>query len=144
LVQGIIAGGYEKLVIALLKLPKMTKLPVVWDLKSRGFSQADALVGIAASGRTPYTVGAITRARSLGSIHCGSDLRPEIHRLQAAEINIVPVVRSGSTGRHRRAMKSRHGTEDGSQYDLDPQTMARLGYVTGKPDVERSITRTPS
>ncbi len=41
------------------------------DLMASGFVAADILVGIAASGRTPYVLGAIAKAREMGAITCG-------------------------------------------------------------------------
>ena len=58
-----------KRVIVRLKHLKMTLEPAAPIWKQRGFTKADVLVGIAASGRTPYTVGAITYARSTWCVY---------------------------------------------------------------------------
>src|SRR4030095_3557207 len=58
LVQGVIAGGYDACHRAFEASEDDAGASRV-DLQQRGFNKADALVGIAASGRTPYTVGAV-------------------------------------------------------------------------------------
>ena len=58
LVQGIIAGGYEACYRA-VEASEDDAAAGANDLEARGFTKQDALVGIAASGRTPYTVGAV-------------------------------------------------------------------------------------
>src|SRR5689334_22473172 len=64
LVQGVIAGGYEACYRA-VEASEDDADSGAGDLQQRGFGAGDVLVGIAASGRTPYTVGAISYARSL-------------------------------------------------------------------------------
>src|SRR5579871_3317406 len=67
LVQAIIAGGYEalyKAVESVEDFPEKGKA----DLQSRGLTARDAVVGIAASGRTPYTIGALEFARETGAL----------------------------------------------------------------------------
>ena len=66
LVVGLIAGGppaFLKAVEGAEDSPELGRQ----DLIDRGFSRNDALVGIAASGRTPYVIGAMDYARSLGA-----------------------------------------------------------------------------
>src|SRR5206468_7566399 len=58
LVQGIIAGGYEACHRA-VEASEDDAAAGANDLDARGFTKQDVLVGIAASGRTPYTVGAV-------------------------------------------------------------------------------------
>ena len=68
-VQAVIAGGYEACYRA-VEASEDDAEAGASDLESRGFSSRDALVGIAASGRTPYTVGAVEHARRAGAIEC--------------------------------------------------------------------------
>ena len=70
LVQGVIAGGYDACHRAVEASEDDADASSA-DLRARGFSGGDVLVGIAASGRTPYTVGAISFARSLGAFTVG-------------------------------------------------------------------------
>jgi N-acetylmuramic acid 6-phosphate etherase len=60
------------------------------DLEDRGFTEHDALVGIAASGRTPYTVGAVAWARERGAFTAAITCVPGSPITSAAEIAIVP------------------------------------------------------
>src|SRR5437660_11298877 len=66
LVQAIIAGGYEACYRA-VEASEDDAAAGANDLDARGFTKQDVLVGIAASGRTPYTVGAVEQARQLGA-----------------------------------------------------------------------------
>jgi N-acetylmuramic acid 6-phosphate etherase len=61
LFQGVIAGGYDALVSA--QEGSEDREDTAWnDLLSRGFSDKDILIGIMASGRTPYVISAIDKA----------------------------------------------------------------------------------
>ena len=64
LVQGILAGGAP----ALLRSSEGLEEAAVTDLKARGFSRADCVVGIAAGGTTPYVRGGLNHARDLGAL----------------------------------------------------------------------------
>src|SRR6185295_11195984 len=66
LVQAIIAGGFEACYRA-VEASEDDAAAGRKDLEDRGFTEHDALVGIAASGRTPYTVGAVEWARERGA-----------------------------------------------------------------------------
>ena len=66
MVQGVIAGGYDACHRAVEASEDDADAGGA-DLKQRGFTAGDVLVGIAASGRTPYTVSAVRYARSLGA-----------------------------------------------------------------------------
>ena len=99
------------------------------DLRARGFTGGDVLVGIAASGRTPYTVGAISFARSLGAFTVGLTCVPGSPITKAAELSIVPVVGPEVvTGSSR--LKA--GTAQKMVLNmLSTATMVQLGYVSG-------------
>lgn len=91
LVQAIIAGGYDacyRAVEASEDSPEQGAL----DIQARGFTEKDTLVGIAASGRTPYTIGAIEEAKRLGALTIAITCNPESPITRAADISIVPVV----------------------------------------------------
>lgn len=128
LVQGVIAGGYDACHRAVEASEDDAEASAT-DLRARGFGGADALVGIAASGRTPYTVGAITYARSLGAFTVGLTSVPGSPITEAAELSIVPVVGPEVvTGSSR--LKA--GTAQKMVLNmLSTATMVRLGYVTG-------------
>jgi N-acetylmuramic acid 6-phosphate etherase len=128
LVQAIIAGGYEACHRA-VEASEDDEAAGARDLDARGFAKKDALVGIAASGRTPYTVGAVEYARRLGALTIAITCAPESPITQAAEIAIVPVVGpeviTGST-------RLKAGTAQKLVLNmLSTATLTRLGYVTG-------------
>jgi N-acetylmuramic acid 6-phosphate etherase len=128
LVQGVIAGGYDACYRAVEASEDDTGAAKT-DLKQRGFNKLDVLVGIAASGRTPYTVGAIEYARQLGAFTVGLTCVPDSAITQAAQVSIVPVVGPEVvTGSSR--LKA--GTAQKMVLNmLSTATMVRLGYVSG-------------
>lgn len=88
--QGIIAGGYSAIFKAVEGAEDSLTLAEN-DLKERNFSNKDILVGIAASGRTPYVLGGLKYARSIGAITfalaCGEN--PQI--AEFADILLNPI-----------------------------------------------------
>jgi len=96
LVQGIIAGGYEACYRA-VEASEDDRAAGGRDLDVRGVTSKDAVVGIAASGRTPYTIGAVEHARSLGAFTAAITCVPESPITRAVEVAIVPVVGPGSS-----------------------------------------------
>jgi len=128
LVQGVIAGGYDACYRA-VEASEDDADASRTDLAARGFNQRDALVGIAASGRTPYTVGAVSYARELGAFAVGLTCVPDSAITKVAEISLVPVVGPEVvTGSSR--LKA--GTAQKMVLNmLSTATMVRLGYVSG-------------
>ena len=128
LVQGVIAGGYDACYRA-VEASEDDALASETDLRQRSFGSGDALVGIAASGKTPYTVGAITFARQLGAFTVGLTCVPNSPITHAAEVSIVPVVGPEIvTGSSR--LKA--GTAQKMVLNMiSTATMVRLGYVSG-------------
>ena len=128
MVQGIIAGGYEACYRA-VEASEDDASAGASDLEARGFTKQDVLVGIAASGRTPYTVGAIEHARRLGALTIALTSVPGSLITKAAELSIIPVVGpeviAGST-------RMKAGTAQKLVLNmLSTAAMIRLGYVTG-------------
>src|SRR6185369_10073220 len=64
----------------------------VRDILARGFRSGDVLVGLAASGRTPYVLGAVAEARRLGAVTIGICCVPDAELSHAVEIAIAPLV----------------------------------------------------
>jgi N-acetylmuramic acid 6-phosphate etherase len=128
LVQGIIAGGYDALYKA-SEASEDNREAGAKDLQTRGVSEKDAVVGIAASGRTPYTIGAVEYARDLGCFTGCIACVPGSLLTETAEIAIVPVVGPEAiTGSSR--MKA--GTAQKLILNLiSTVCMVRLGYVKG-------------
>ena len=128
LVQAIIAGGYEACYRA-VEASEDDAAAGEKDLQARSFSEGDVLVGIAASGRTPYTVGAVDYARRLGALTVAITCAPGSPITKVAEVSIVPVVGpevvAGST-------RLKAGTAQKLVLNmLSTATMVKLGYVTG-------------
>lgn len=128
LVQGVIAGGYEACYRA-VEASEDDADAAGRDLQTRGFAKDDVLVGIAASGRTPYTVGAVRYAKSLGAFTVAVTCVPDSPITQVAEVSIVPVVGpevvTGST-------RLKAGTAQKMVLNmLSTATLVKLGYVSG-------------
>lgn len=128
LVQGMIAGGYEACYKA-VEASEDDREAGRRDLDERKVSALDAVVGIAASGRTPYTIGAVEHARSLGAFTVAVTCAPDSAITHAVDVAIVPVVGpevlAGST-------RMKAGTAQKLVLNmLSTMTMIRLGYVTG-------------
>src|ERR1043166_8918475 len=128
LVQSVIAGGYDACYRA-VEASEDNAQASATDLEQRSFSSRDVLVGIAASGRTPYTVGAIRYARQLGAFTVGLTCVPDSPITREAEVSIVPVVGPEVvTGSSR--LKA--GTAQKMVLNMiSTATMVRLGYVLG-------------
>ncbi len=97
---GLIAGGYGAIVKAVEGAEDRKDL-CVKDLKDNNFSKNDLLVGIAASGRTPYVIGGIEYAKQIGAktacVCC--NLNTEIGALvdYPIEMSAGPEILTGST-----------------------------------------------
>jgi len=97
------------------------------DLRRAGASSQDVVVGISASGATPYVLGAIDFARKLGTVTIGVTSNPRSPLTRRVEISIAPntgpEVLSGST-------RLKAGTAQKMVLNLLSTTaMARLGRV---------------
>ncbi len=62
------------------------------DLRARQFSADDVLIGIAASGRTPYVLGGLRYARSIGATTVALTCNPHATLADEADIAIAPLV----------------------------------------------------
>jgi N-acetylmuramic acid 6-phosphate etherase len=91
MVHGIIAGGMEAIFRAIEGAEDNTEL-CEEDLKNINFSNKDVLVGLAASGRTPYVIGGLKYAKTLGSVTIGVTCNPDSEISKVADISIAPVV----------------------------------------------------
>ena len=128
MVQGIIAGGPA----ALSRATEATEDDPAMgarDLMDRGFTARDVLVGIAASGRTPYVLGAVAEARRLGAVTVGISCTPDSELARAAAIAITPLVGpeviAGST-------RMKAGTAQKLVLNmLTTGAFIRMGYVYG-------------
>lgn len=128
LVQGVIAGGYDACYRA-VEASEDDEGGGGTDLQQRDLTDKDVVVGIAASGKTPYTVGAVKYARSIGAFTVGLTCVPGSAITHAAELSIVPVVGPEVlTGSSR--LKA--GTAQKLVLNMiSTATMVALGYVSG-------------
>ncbi len=128
LVQGVIAGGYEACYRP-VEASEDDREAGAKDLQNRGVDENDAVVGIAASGRTPYTIGAVQFARKMGALSVCITCNENTELASAVDIAIEPIVGpeviAGST-------RLKSGTAQKLVLNmLSTMTMVRLGYVTG-------------
>ena len=91
MVKGIIAGG-ERALRHPIEGAEDSKTQAVVDLQTIHFSSQDVLVGIAASGRTPYVIGALEYAKSLGSVTVSIASNPNSAMVNIVDIAIDTVV----------------------------------------------------
>ncbi|RCW41367.1 MULTISPECIES: N-acetylmuramic acid 6-phosphate etherase [unclassified Halanaerobium] len=91
IVQGLIAGG-EKAIQESIENAEDNKEEAVAQLEKINFSKKDVLVGIAASGTTPYVISALEYARSLKAATVSLSCNPESPIAKIADISIAPVV----------------------------------------------------
>jgi len=128
LFQGVIAGG-EAAVANATEASEDNPAGGEFDLLNRGFRRGDVLVGIAASGRTPYVLGAVAAARAIGAVTVGVSCTPGSELSQAVDIPVTPLpgpeVIAGST-----RMKAGTATKLVLNM-LSTAAMIRLGYVYG-------------
>jgi N-acetylmuramic acid 6-phosphate etherase len=127
-VQGIIAGGEA----ALARATETTEDdPAIGarDLEARGVTADDVVCGIAASGRTPYVLGAVDFAAKLGALTIGISCTPDSELARRVKIAITPLtgpeVVAGST-----RMKAGTATKLVLNM-LSTGSFIRLGHVWG-------------
>lgn len=128
LVQGIIAGGDVALTCAVEGAEDDTSAAII-DLDKKDFSAADVLVGIAASGRTPYVLSGIEHAKKIRASTVGISCVENSALANIVDIAITPItgaeVITGST-----RMKAGTATKMVLNM-LTTGVMIRLGKVYG-------------
>ncbi|SEN94929.1 N-acetylmuramic acid 6-phosphate etherase [Actinacidiphila rubida] len=127
-VMGLLAGGPGAFITAVEGAEDDPERAVA-DVAAAGLSSADVLVGLAASGRTPYVVGGLRYAREIGattvSIACNAGAEISRHAGIAIEVVTGPEVLTGST-------RLKAGTAEKLVCNmLSTATMVRLGKVYG-------------
>jgi N-acetylmuramic acid 6-phosphate etherase len=127
-VQAVIAGGERALTRAVEGAEDNAEAGA-WELRECGLTSGDAVVAVSASGRTPFTLGALDAAHEVGArtISITSDTHSPL--AEASEIAIVPEtgpeVIAGST-RMKAGLAQKMVL-----HLLSTAVMVRLGYVTG-------------
>ena len=128
LVQGIIAGG-ERALARATEASEDDPAEGERDLTARGFRSQDVLVGIAASGRTPYVLGAVAAARKAGARTVGISCTPDSQLAHAVDIAITPL-----TGPEIVAGSTRMKAGTAAKLVLNmisTAVMIKLGHVYG-------------
>ena len=128
LVRGVIAGGAAALTRS-VEAAEDDLAAGARDLLESGFAKKDALVGISASGRTPYVLGAVAKARELAAVTCGISCTPDSELSRAVDYPMEPApgpeILTGST-------RLRAGTATKMVLNMiSTAVMVRLGYVYG-------------
>ncbi len=128
MVRTIIAGG-ERAMACAVETTEDDPAIGVRDLLQSGFSAKDVLVGIAASGRTPYVLGAVSEANQTGALTIGISCTPDSELSCVVKIPIVllvgPEIVAGST-----RMKAGTATKMVLNM-LTTASFIRMGYVFG-------------
>lgn len=100
MVQGLMAGGEGAFIKAVEGAEDNPELGIS-DLKALELTKNDTVIGIAASGRTPYVIGALRYARSIGAktvaLSCNKNAAISKEADQAIEVIVGPEVLTGST-----------------------------------------------
>lgn len=127
-VVGLLAGGREAMFHAVEGVEDSADRAIA-DLDELGLTERDVVVGIAASGRTPYVVGGLDHARRTGAatvaIACNPGSELGRHADVAIEIDNGPEVLTGST-------RLKAGTSQKMVLNMiSTGAMVRLGKVYG-------------
>ncbi|MEV0172875.1 N-acetylmuramic acid 6-phosphate etherase [Streptomyces sp. NPDC050803] len=127
-VVGLIAGGPEAMVTSVEGAEDSKELARA-DLDALALTPADTVVGVSASGRTPYAIGAVEHARALGALTIGLACNADSALAAAAdhgiEIVVGPELLTGST-------RLKSGTAQKLVLNmLSTITMIRLGKTYG-------------
>ena len=137
LVQGIIAGGIPSLTRSSESLEDVSEIAIA-DLKDRNFSNRDVLIGITASGRTPYVLGALNYSKSINALTISISSVPECESTLDNDIDIRlitgPEILAGST-------RLKAGTATKMALNIiSTSVMIKLGKVYGNRMIDLSVT----
>ena len=137
LVQGIIAGGIPSLTRSSEHLEDVSEIAIA-DLKDRNFSYRDVLIGITASGRTPYVLGALNYSKSISALTISISSVPESDSTLDNDIDIRlitgPEILAGST-------RLKAGTATKMALNIiSTSVMIKLGKVYGNRMIDLSVS----
>ena len=137
LVQGIIAGGTTSLTKSSESLEDLSEISLA-DLKDRNFSNKDVLIGITASGRTPYVLSALDYSKQINALTISITSVPDIDSTLQNDIDIRlitgPEILSGST-------RLKAGTATKMALNIiSTSVMIKLGKVYGNRMVDLSVS----
>tara|TARA_Y100001968_G_scaffold162448_1_gene148554 strand:- start:275 stop:1201 length:927 start_codon:yes stop_codon:yes gene_type:complete len=139
MVQGIIAGGDKSLTRSSESLEDREDLAIS-NLKDKRFCNDDVLIGITASGRTPYVLSALNYAKSFNALTISISSVPENESLISSDIDIRlitgPEILAGST-------RLKAGTATKMALNIiSTSVMIKLGKVYGNRMIDLSVTNT--
>ncbi|MFM9073364.1 MAG: N-acetylmuramic acid 6-phosphate etherase [Cyanobium sp.] len=137
MVQGVLAGGAAALLRSSEGLEDLAEQGHK-DLEERGFSAADALVGIAAGGTTPYVLGGLRHGQAIGALTIAMACVPQDQVPMPCDIDLRlltgPELLTGST-----RLKAGTATKMALNI-LSTGVMVRLGKVYGNRMVDVSVS----
>ena len=137
IVQGIIAGGEPSLTRSSESLEDSSELAIS-NLKERQFTNNDVLIGITASGRTPYVLSALNYSKSINALTISISSVPKTDSLMSSDIDIRlltgPEILAGST-----RLKAATATKMALNI-ISTSVMIKLGKVYGNRMVDLSVT----
>ena len=137
LVQGIIAGGITSLTRSSESLEDISEIAIT-DLKDRNFSNKDVLIGITASGRTPYVRRALNYSKSIKALTISISSVPKSDSILDNDIDIRlitgPEILAGST-------RLKAGTATKMALNIiSTSVMIKLGKVYGNRMIDLSVS----
>ena len=137
LVQGLIAGGVSSLIRSSESLEDQSE-PAINDLKEKMLTEKDVVIGITASGRTPYVLAALNYARSINALSICISSIPECDSIFSTDIDIRlitgPEILAGST-------RLKAGTATKMTLNIiSTSVMIKLGKVLGNRMIDLSVT----
>ena len=111
-------GGAPRALRSSRKRPRTTPMRAARELERLGVRADDAVVGVSASGRTPYVLGAVRAARAVGALTVGVVSVPDSELAGLVDHEIAVAVGPGDP-RRLDAAQGRHGAEADPEHDLD-------------------------
>ena len=137
IVQGIIAGGSEALINSSESLEDISDLSIA-DLKEKNFTKNDVLIGITASGRTPYVLSALNYSKSINALTISISSVPANDSSFSYDIDIRlltgPEIIAGST-------RLKAGTATKMALNIiSTSVMIKLGKVYGNRMIDLSVS----
>ena len=137
MVQGIIAGGVKSLTRSSESLEDIKQLAIT-NLKEKNFNNKDVLIGITASGRTPYVISALNYSKSIKALTISISSVPANHSSLASDIDIRlltgPEILAGST-------RLKAGTATKMALNIiSTSVMIKLGKVYKNRMIDLSVT----
>lgn len=137
LVQGLIAGG-DRAIRKAVENAEDDREQAWKDLEEKGFTRQDILVGIAASGTTPYVIGAIEKANAEGVLNAGITCNPNA---PLAQKSMHPLIAEVGPEFVRGSTRLKAGTAQKLILNMISTTlMIKMGKVVGNKMVDMQLS----